>query len=110
MYQVGLCFQAGFFDLMRERVGRDRYLRYSHELSFIPWNIRCKVGHEMRLVDPPEPVAVRCERLGRLRQGLFDRSAAFTFIESEGGDIDKRCNVRMIAGLGDDGAAVAMAN
>jgi hypothetical protein len=63
MYQVGLCFQAGFFDLMGERVGRDRHLRYSHELSFIPWNVRCEVGHEMRLVDLPEPVAVRRERL-----------------------------------------------
>src|SRR5208283_3558646 len=33
-----------------------------------------------------------------------------TFIESKGGNIDKRRNVWMIAGLGDDRPAVAMAN
>src|SRR5271155_5423287 len=105
-----LVLPGGVFDLMGERVGRDRHLRYSHELSFIPWNVRCEVGHEMRLVDPPEPVAVGCERLGRLWQGLFDRRAALTFIQSKRGNIDKRRNVWMIAGLGDDGPAVAVAD
>jgi len=38
----------------------------------------------MRLVNPPKPVAVRFESLGRLRQGLFDRRTALTFIESKG--------------------------
>src|SRR5271163_387600 len=106
----GLMLPGGIFDLMGERVGRNRHLRYSHELSFIPWNVRCEVGHEMRLVDPPESVAVRRKRLGRLWQGLFDRRTALTFIESKRGNIDKRRNVWMIAGLGDDGPAVAVAN
>src|SRR5271155_2780521 len=106
----GLVLPGGVFDLMGERVGRDRHLRYSHELSFIPWNVRCEVGHEMRLVDPPEPVAVGCERLGRLWHGRFDRGTALTFIESKRGNIDKRRNVWMIAGLGDDGPAVAVAD
>src|ERR1700733_14491948 len=96
--------------LMRERVGGDRHLRDSHELRLIPWNVRREVSREMRLVYPPEPVAVRFERRGRLRQGLFYRCAALTFIERKGGNIDKRCNVWMIAGFGDDGPAVAVAD
>src|ERR1700739_3193214 len=64
----------------------------------------------MRLVYPPEPVAVRFERRGRLRQSLFDRCTALAFIERKGGNIDKRCNVWMIPGFGDDGATVAMAD
>src|ERR1700722_4749488 len=95
---------------MCERVGRDRHLRYSHELRLIPWNIRREVSHEMRLVYPPEPVAVRFERRGRLRQGLFDRCTALAFIECKGGNIDKGCNVRMIPGFGNDGPAVAVAD
>src|SRR5580704_4527063 len=64
----------------------------------------------MLLFYPPEPVAVRLECLGRLRQGLFDGRTALTFIEGKGGNIDKRRNVWMIAGLSDDGPAVAVAN
>src|SRR5258706_16374752 len=64
----------------------------------------------MLLVYPPVAVAVRLERLGRLRQGLFDRRTALTFIESKCGNIDKRRNVWMIAGLADDGPAVAVAD
>ena len=64
----------------------------------------------MRLVYPPVVVAVRLERLGRLRQGLFDRRTALTFIESKCGNIDKRRNVWMIAGLGDDGPAITVAH
>src|SRR5580698_7794537 len=71
-------------DLMGERVGRNRHLRYSHELRLIPWNVCCEVSHEMRLVYPPETVAVRFERRGRLRQGLFDGCAALAFIERKG--------------------------
>src|SRR5579859_6275160 len=106
----GLVLPGRVRHLMGERVGRDRHLRYSHELRFIPRNVRCEVSREMRLVYPPKPVAVRFERLGRLRQGLFDRCTALTFIESKGGNIDKRCNVWMIAGFGDDGPAVAVAD
>src|SRR6202044_3859776 len=76
----------------------------------IPWNVWCEGSHEMRLVYPPETVAVRFERRGRLRQGLFDRCAALAFIERKGGNIDKRCNVWMIARFGDDGASVAVAD
>ena len=56
------------------------------------------------------PVAVRFERRGRLRHGLLDRRTALTFIERKGGNVDKRCNVWMIAGFGDDGPAVAVAD
>jgi hypothetical protein len=77
----------------------DRHLRYSHECRLLRWNVRCEIGCEMRLVYPPVVIAVRLERLGRLRQGLFDRRTAFTFIESKCGNIDKRRNVWMIAGL-----------
>ena len=62
------------------------------------------------LVDPPVAVAVRLERLGGLRQGLFDRRTALAFIESKCGNIDKRCNVWMIAGLGDDRPAITVAD
>ena len=103
-----LMLPGGILNLVGEGVGRDRDLRYSHELRLIPWNVRCKVGDEMRLVNPPEPVAVRCECLGCLRHCLFDICAAFTFIEGKGGNVDKCFNVRMIAGLGYDGAAVAV--
>src|SRR5271168_1585738 len=106
----GLVLPGGICDLMGERVGRDRHLRYSHELRLIPWDVRCEVSYEMRLVDPPEPVAVRRERLGGLRQGLFDRCTTLTFIESKRGNINKRFNVRMIAGFGDDGSAVAVSD
>src|SRR5579862_1428803 len=95
---------------MRERVGRDRHLRYSHELRLIPWNVRCEVSREMRLVYPPEPVAVRFERRGRLWQGLFDRCTALAFIKRKGGNVDERCNVWMIASFADDGPAVAVAD
>src|SRR6202034_2708449 len=95
---------------MGERVSRNWHLRYSHELRLIPWDVRREVGHEMRLVYPPKPVAVRCERLGRLRQSLFDRRTALTFIKGKSSNIDQRCNVWMIAGLGYDGPTVAMAN
>jgi hypothetical protein len=60
--------------------------------------------------DPPVAVAVRLERLGGLRQGLFDRRTALTFIERKCGDIDKRTNLGMIAGLGDDRPAITMAD
>jgi len=64
----------------------------------------------MRLVYPPVPVAIRLECLGRLRQRLFDRCTAVTFIECKGGDVDQCRNVWIIAGLADDGPAVAMAD
>ena len=74
MYQVGLVFQAGIRDLVGERVGGDRHLRYGHERRLIRRNVRCEVGREMCLVYPPVAVAVRLERLGGLRQGLLDRA------------------------------------
>src|ERR1700730_4971543 len=106
----GLVLPRGIRNLMGERVGGDRHLRYSHERRLLRWNVRCEVGSEMHLVYPPIVVAVRFERLGRLRQGLFDRRTALTFIESKCGNIHKRRNVWMIAGLGDDGPAVAVAD
>src|SRR5271155_2422337 len=105
-----LVFPGGIRNLMGERVGRDRHLRYGHELRLLPWNVRCKVGREMRLIYPPVAVAVRRKGLGRLRQALFDRRTTLTLIERKGGNIDKRRNVWMIAGLGDDGPAVAVAH
>src|SRR5580693_6846641 len=64
----------------------------------------------MRLINPPKAVAIRFECLGGLRQGLFDRRTAFTFIEGKGGNIDKRLDVWMIAGLSNDGPTVAVAD
>src|SRR5271170_938154 len=95
---------------MGERVSRNWHLRYSHELRLIPRDVGCEVGREMRLVYPPKPVAVRFERLGRLRHSLFDRRTALTFIERKCGNVDKRRNVGMIAGLGYDGPAVTVAD
>src|SRR5579863_4454910 len=57
----GFVLPSGILNLMGERVGGDRHLRYGHELRLIPWNVRGEVSHEMRLVYPPEPVAVRFE-------------------------------------------------
>src|SRR5271156_5532353 len=105
-----LVFPGRIRNLVGERVGRDRHLRDSHKLRLLPWNVCCKVGREMRLVYPPVAIGVRRERLGRLRQALFDRRTTLTFIESKGGNINKRYNVWMIAGLGDDGPAVAVAD
>src|SRR6202051_3408059 len=62
----------------------------------------------MLLGYPPVAVAVRLDSLGRLRQGLFYRRTALTFIERECGNIDKRRNVWMIAGLGDDGPPITV--
>ena len=69
---------------------------------------RCEIGREMFLFYPPVAVAVRLERLGGLRQGLFDRRTALTFIERECGNIDKRRDTWMIPGLGDDGPAITV--
>src|SRR6202035_3682887 len=95
-------------NLMGERVGRDRHLRYSHKLCLIPWDIRCEVSHKMLLVYPPVVVAVRFEGLGRLRQGLFDRRTALTFIESRGGDVTECRTFWMIASLGDAAPAITV--
>jgi len=59
---------------------------------------------------PPVPVAIRLECFGRLRQGLFDRRTAVTFIESKGGDVDECRNVWIVTGLADDGPTVAVAD
>ena len=95
---------------MRERVGGDRHLGYCHELRFIPWNVRCEVGDEVGLVDPPKSIAVRFKRLRCLRQRRFDRRTALAFIESKCSNIDQCCNVWMISGLGDDRPAITMAD
>src|ERR1700692_1180687 len=76
----GLVLPGGIGHLMGERVGGDRHLRYSHERRLLRWNVGCEVGREMLLVYTPVAVAVWLERLGRLRQALFDRRTAFTFI------------------------------
>src|SRR5271169_3436906 len=54
---------GGIRNLMGERVGGDRHLRYSHECRLLRWNVCREVGREMRLVYPPVAVAVRLERL-----------------------------------------------
>lgn len=46
----------------------------------------------------------------RLCAGRFDRRAALTFIESKGSDVYKCRNVWIVAGFGDDGPAVAVAD
>src|ERR1700722_14744934 len=106
----GLVLPRRIRNLMGERVGGDRHLRYSHECRLLRWNVRCEVGREMLLFYPPVVVAVRFKCLGGLRQGLFDRRTALTVIERKCGNIDKRRNLWMIAGLGDDGAAITVAH
>jgi hypothetical protein len=64
----------------------------------------------MVLFDPPISIAIRLECLRGLRHGRFDRRTALTFIESECGDVYQCRNVWIVAGLGDDGPAVAMAD
>src|SRR5271154_169202 len=106
----GLGLPGRIPDFMGERVGGDRHLRDSHEPRLLRRNVRCEVGRELLLDYPPVAVAVRLEGLGRLRHGLLDRRTALTFIESKCSDIDQRGHLRMIAGLGDDGPAVAVAH
>ena len=76
----GLVLPGGVRNLMGKRVGGDRHLRYSHVVGLGWGNIRREVSREMVLFYPPVPVAIRLECLGRLRQGLFDRRTAVTFI------------------------------
>src|ERR1700728_2627695 len=95
---------------MSERLSRNRHLCYSHELCLISWDVRREVGHEMLLVYPPKPIAVRRERLRGLWYGLLDRCTAFTFFERKSGNIDKRRNFWMIAGLGDNRSTVAVSD
>ena len=48
MYQVGLCFQAGFVTLWVNASVEISTCDSSHELRLIPtWNVRCEVGSEM---------------------------------------------------------------
>ena len=75
-------------NLMGEAVGGDRHLRYGYELCLLSWNIRCEVRREVLLVYPPVAIAVRPEGLGRLRQALFNRRTALTFVKSKCSDID----------------------
>src|SRR5580658_7701501 len=101
---------CGILDLMGECVSRNRHLCYSHELRLIPWDVRGEVSHEMRLVDPPKPVAVGVKCLGGLRHSRLNRRTALTLIERKSGNINKRCNVRMIASLGDNRPTVAVSD
>src|SRR5260370_3504423 len=80
---------GGTPDLVGKRVRWDRHLRYSHVVGLGGGTIRSEVDREMRLVYPAGPVAVRLECFGRLRQGLFDRRTAVTFIECKCGDVDQ---------------------
>ena len=74
-------------------------------------NVRREVGCEML---PDLSTSCRrlsaLNRLGGLRQGLFDRRAALTVIERKGGDVDQCRNLRIVAGLGDDGPAITVAD
>src|SRR5277367_1020637 len=63
----GLVLPGGALNRVSERIGRDRHLRYSHELSRFFRNVRCEVGREIFLFYPPVAVAVRRERLRGLR-------------------------------------------
>src|SRR3984957_20004749 len=56
-----LVLPSGIRDLMGERVGGNRHLRDSHEVSLGRGNIRCEVGNEMLLLYPPVPIAIRLE-------------------------------------------------
>src|SRR3984885_810761 len=104
----GFVLPGRILNLMSERVGRDRHLRYSHKLCLIPWDVGCEVSHKMLLFYPPVVVAVWFEGLGRLWQGLLDGRTALAFIESKGGDVNECCNLWMIASLGDDGPAITV--
>src|SRR6266705_1097624 len=77
----GLGLACGTCDLVGKRVSGDRHLRYSHVVGLGWGNIRREVGREMLLFYPPVAVAIRLERLGGLRQGLFDRSTTLTLVK-----------------------------
>src|SRR5580693_9058419 len=64
----------------------------------------------MVLFDPPVSIAIRLESLGGLWHRGFDRRTALTFIERKCGDVYQRRNVWIIAGLGDDRSAIAVAD
>ena len=106
----GLGLPGGRRDLVSERIGGNRHLRLGHEVGHDRRNVRREVGREMLWFYPPVSVAVRFECLGSLRQGLFDRRTALTVIERKGGDVDQCRNVRIVAGLGDDGPAITVAD
>src|SRR5271154_3137094 len=79
--------------------------------SFNPeelWESFVGVGHEMVLFYPPVVVAVRLKRLGCLWNRLFDRRTALAFIECKCGNVDKRSNFWMIAGLRNNGPTVTV--
>src|SRR6202041_2008228 len=89
-------------------VSGDRQLSDGHEVG-LGWRyVRREVGHEMFLFDPPVVVAVRLKRLGCLRNRLFDRRTTLAFIECKCGNVDKRSNFWMIAGLGNEGPTVTV--
>src|SRR3984893_3811949 len=64
----------------------------------------------MLLLYPPVPIAIRLEGLGGLWHRCFDRRAALTLIERKCSNVDQCRNIWIVAGLADDGAAVAMAD
>ena len=110
MYQVGLVFQAGDVTLWVNESVEIGTCDMAMKWDTARRNVRREVGREMLLIYPPVAVAVRLERLGGLRQGLFDRRTAVTVIERKCGDVDQRRNIRIVAGLGDDGPAITVAD
>src|SRR5271168_4415790 len=108
MYQVGLCFHAGFVTLwVKESVeigtcDMAMNSACSRGISAAKSAAKCSSSiHQLPLLSGLNALDA-CD--------LFDRRTALTFIESKCGNIDKRRHVRMIACLGDDRPAVAMAD
>src|SRR3984957_5852773 len=105
MYQVGLVFQAGdvtWWVNESVEIGTcDTAMNhaFSGGMSAAKSAAKCSCSiHQLLLLS-----GLKC--LGGLRQSLLDRRTALTIIERKCSNIDKRRNLWMIAGLGDDGAA-----
>src|SRR5271168_1420950 len=107
MYQVGLCFQAGFVTLwvnasveigtcdIAMNSASSRGMSAAKSATKFAWSI-----HQ-------SPLLSALNASGGLRHGLFDRRTAFAFIERKGGNVNQCRNICIVAGLGDDGPTVS---
>src|SRR5271165_1690542 len=88
----------------------DRYLRDRHELRLSGRQVGRKIRRELRLIDQQIAVrgwrdAVRCGS-----DAAQERADLLALVRCEGGDIDQARDMRVVAGLGDDSAAIAVAD
>src|ERR1700752_4282483 len=110
MYQVGLFFQAGFVTL---------WLNASVEIGTCDIAINAAFSGVMSAAKSAAkcsgsihqlPSLSGLERGGGFRQSPFDRGAALTLLQPKGSDGEGGRTLRVIAGLGDGGPAIAVAH